>query len=126
MPENKIQNPKETSPENDNAMTIDERNAVINKYGMDKIKEYFEDYIVNRTSHPEVCKKHGLGADEFDEILRVCFYALDEAGNNAVDAMESQKTYFDAVYNQLGKGTQSRIKKAMKRMAGMIDSRSFS
>lgn len=117
MPKDKTPNPHSE----DKSMTLDERNAITNKYGIDKIKEMFFAYIVERTPHAEVCNKYGLDAAEFDEILRVCFYSLDEAGNNAVDAMEAQKTYFDAVYSRLGKGTQARIKKAMKRLSNMID-----
>ena len=103
------------------SMTLIERKELEKKFGLEKIKEIFIDFIVNRKTHSEVCKDHKITPEKFDDILRVCFYQLDEAGNNAVQAIDEQKLLFDVVYSKLGKGTQKRVSQALKRITQAID-----
>lgn len=103
------------------SMTLMERKDLEKKYGLEKIKDVFVDYIVNRKPHADVCKEHELEPDVLDDLLRVCFYQLDEAGANAVQAMDEQRLVFDAVYAKLGKGTQVRVMKALKRLTNKLD-----
>ncbi len=102
-------------------MTLQERKDLEKQYGIEKIKNVFLDYIVNRKSHADVCKEYELEPAVLDDLLRVCFYQLDEAGANAVQAMDEQRLVFDAVYAKLGKGTQVRVMKALKRLTNKLD-----
>lgn len=103
------------------SMTLIERKELEKKYGIEKIKEVFVDFIVNRKSHEQVCKDHKIESDVLDDLIRICFYQLDEAGNNAVQALDEQKLLFDVVYSKLGKGTQKRVSQALKRITHNID-----
>ena len=103
------------------AMTLTERKKIEKEFGVEKIKDIFVDFIVNRKSHAEVCKDYKITSDKLDDLLRVCFYQLDEAGNNAVQAIDEQKLIFDVVFSKLGKGTQKRVKQALKRVTQNIN-----
>lgn len=102
-------------------MTLDERKALEKEIGVEKIKEIFVDFIVNRKDHADICAEYKMTPGTLDDLLRVCFYQLDEAGNNAVQAMDEQRLVFDAVYAKLGKGTQVRVMKALKRLTNKLD-----
>lgn len=103
------------------AMTLDERIAISDKWGHEKMTDIFSDFIVARMPHADVCKKYSITAIELDDILRVCFYSLDDAGRRAADAVEEQKAFFDVVVSRCGAGTKARISKAMKRVAKEFD-----
>lgn len=102
-------------------MTLTERKNLEKEFGVEKIKEIFVDFIVNRKDHADICKDYKLTPGTLDDLLRVCFYQLDEAGNNAVQALDEQKLIFDVVYSKLGPGTQKRVKQTLKRITGNID-----
>jgi len=118
-----------TSPEQpqkvrnyDNAMTYEQREAIVQEFGKELIADVFFAYIVERKRVEEVMTQFGIiDPNDFDEIIRVNFYLIDKAGSDVSEAMELQKDTFNAMFSLLGKGTQKRITQALKRVKQQVD-----